>query len=116
MAESLKGQVQHITFYNPDNGYTIARVAVEADEGGDSGAGVSVVGNMAGVSEGETVELAGTWVTHPKYGRQFKVESYTHWIHMFESIRHKYYRQLVRRLIHRQPIYNVYSDMFDRSH
>lgn len=40
-------------------------------DGGD----VTVVGKMLGASVGDTVELEGSWSDHPKYGRQFKLQS-----------------------------------------
>ena len=65
----LKGQIDHVTFQNPENGYTIARLRPEG--GGEP---VTVVGTMA-VSAGETVEVEGTWDRHPTFGRQLKVDS-----------------------------------------
>jgi len=69
-AETLSGQLDRITFHNPDNGYTIAQLSPE--EGGEP---VTVVGPMPAVSEGETVEVQGQWTTHPRYGRQLKIET-----------------------------------------
>jgi len=34
------------------------------------------VGHLAGVFEGESLEVSGRWGAHPKYGDQFKVEAY----------------------------------------
>lgn len=65
----LKGLIEHLTFHNPDNGYTIARFVPETGE-----EPVTVVGTMA-VSAGETVQLEGVFVEHPKFGRQLQVES-----------------------------------------
>ncbi|MFH1570589.1 MAG: helix-hairpin-helix domain-containing protein, partial [Gemmatimonadota bacterium] len=70
-SDRLKGQVERITFHNPENGFTIAQVLPEG--GRDV---VTVVGAMAGPSAGETVEIVGTWATHPRYGRQLKIASY----------------------------------------
>jgi len=70
-AETLTGQLDRITFHNPENGYTIAQLTPE--EGGQP---VTVVGTMASPSEGETVEVQGEWTNHPKYGRQLKVDTY----------------------------------------
>ena len=65
----LKGVIDHITFHNPENGYTIARLRPEGE-----GEPVTVVGAMA-VSAGESVELEGTWDQHPRFGRQLQVDS-----------------------------------------
>jgi exodeoxyribonuclease V alpha subunit len=68
----LKGILKRITYQNSDNYYTVARI--EIPQANDL---VTTVGNMAGVVEGETLELTGSWVTHQKYGDQFKIESFS---------------------------------------
>ena len=68
----FRGQVDHITFQNPDNGFTIARLQPEAE--GETTDPVTLVGPMT-VSIGETVIVEGEWVTHPKFGRQLQVTS-----------------------------------------
>ena len=67
MAEEIKGQVERITFYNEENGYTIAKIRVHgrADL-------VTVVGTVPGMTPGEVLKLEGEWQTHPRYGQQFK--------------------------------------------
>ena len=65
----LKGLIEHITFQNPENGYTIARLRPEGE-----GEPVTVVGAMA-VSAGESVQLEGIWDRHPRFGRQLQVDS-----------------------------------------
>ncbi|MCP4116167.1 MAG: ATP-dependent RecD-like DNA helicase [Desulfobacteraceae bacterium] len=67
----LQGTLERITFRNEENHYTIARIKTR--ETRDS---VVAVGPMPGVSEGETLRLTGQWVAHPKYGDQFKVDSF----------------------------------------
>jgi exodeoxyribonuclease V alpha subunit len=71
MSESFKGYIDRITFHNPENGYTIARLVVEEGE-----ERITVVGAIAALKEGESVQVEGMWVNHPKYGRQFKIEKY----------------------------------------
>lgn len=63
---TLDGTLERITFRNPDNGYTVARVT--SREGA-----VTVVGNLVGIEEGMPVRLSGEWVDDRKWGRQFKV-------------------------------------------
>ena len=72
--QTATGLVRRITFHNPDNGYTIAQVEPETNEK-KAPEGITVVGVMTGVAEGQTVEVTGAWEDHPKYGRQLKVES-----------------------------------------
>ena len=66
---TLEGVVTTIIFSNHDNGYTILRI--ETKDGLSTAAG-----SIPGVSPGERLALNGTWITHPQYGQQFKVESY----------------------------------------
>lgn len=66
--EKIVGVVEHITYYNGDNGYTV--MDVDSD-----GVLVTAVGSMPCLAEGDTVIMQGQWVFNSKYGRQFKVES-----------------------------------------
>ena len=64
----IRGQIDHITFQNPENGFTIARLQLD----GEAAEPVTLVGLMT-VSTGETVLVEGEWVTHAKFGRQLQV-------------------------------------------
>ena len=67
----LSGQVERITFTNEENGYTIARVKIYGRQ--DL---VTVVGYLMSPTPGEMLNMKGEWVTHPKFGEQFKVTEY----------------------------------------
>jgi len=69
----LDAVLERITFANEETGYTIARVA--ADRGGPDL--ITAVGALLGAQVGESLRLTGRWTSHPKYGRQFDVHSYT---------------------------------------
>jgi len=71
MSEFYQGYIDRITYHNPENGYTIARLAVEGQR-----ERITVVGAVLSLQEGESVEVEGDWVNHPKYGRQLKIERY----------------------------------------
>ncbi|MBW1748809.1 MAG: AAA family ATPase, partial [Deltaproteobacteria bacterium] len=71
MLTELSGQIERITFTNEENGYTIARVKVCGRQGL-----VTVVGYLMSPTPGETLNLKGEWVHHPKFGEQFKVMEY----------------------------------------
>lgn len=71
MADTYKGYIDRITYHNPENGYTIARLVAEGER-----EKLTVVGAIASLEEGESVEVEGEWTNHAKYGRQFKIESY----------------------------------------
>ncbi len=69
----LEAVLERITYANEETGYTIARVATDR-----SGADLlTVVGALLGVQPGESLRLVGRWGSHPKYGRQFEVDSFT---------------------------------------
>ncbi len=70
----LDGVLERVTFANPETGYTIARIA--PDRGGSAGL-VTAVGPLLGAQVGESLRMRGRWASHPKYGRQFEVHSYT---------------------------------------
>ena len=70
--EKLVGILERIVFENAENGYTIARLT-SRDYPGEL---ITVVGNLAAASAGESLALRGEWVNNPQYGRQFKIEGY----------------------------------------
>ncbi|WP_344907622.1 SF1B family DNA helicase RecD2 [Actinomadura meridiana] len=69
----LDAVLERITYANEETGYTVARVAT-AKSGADL---LTVVGALLGAQVGESLRLVGRWRSHPKYGRQFEVESYS---------------------------------------
>ncbi len=69
--EELQGSVEQIVFYNPENGYTVCRFAVEGREE------VTVVGTFPPLTPGETLRLRGKWETNPRFGRQFRSDSFS---------------------------------------
>ena len=69
----LQAVLERITYANEETGYTIARVATDRS-GSDL---LTVVGALLGVQPGESLRLVGRWGSHPRYGRQFEVDSYT---------------------------------------
>ena len=77
--DKLSGSIERITFYNPENGYTVLRLRPEV-RGRQRLPGLSfdglitVVGNLPETSPGEHLRLQGIWDNHPKHGKQFKVE------------------------------------------
>ena len=65
--------MERLTYVNEDTGYTVARVAT-ARAASDL---LTVVGALLGAQPGESLRLVGRWSSHPKFGRQFEVDSYT---------------------------------------
>ena len=68
---TLEGHLERITYYNPENHYTIAKVKTIKTHNL-----VTVVGSLVAVSPGQALKMKGAWETHPKYGQQFKIKSY----------------------------------------
>ena len=65
----LCGSVEHVTYHNDKNQYTVLDLATEAGV-------VTVVGMFPFVSEGEELRVYGTWQSHPSFGDQFKAETF----------------------------------------
>ncbi len=68
--DQLEGTVEQIVYYNPDNGYTVCRFAVE------EGKPVTVIGSFPPLSPGEVLRLKGKWEVNPKFGKQFHMEAF----------------------------------------
>ncbi|MBK8026207.1 MAG: ATP-dependent RecD-like DNA helicase [Chloroflexi bacterium] len=72
----LRGNVERITFNNPDNGYTVLTLKADPAHSRPKTDGlVTVVGTVPPITGGEDLEFQGTWVENPRYGRQFKAET-----------------------------------------
>jgi exodeoxyribonuclease V alpha subunit len=70
--QKLAGVIERITFYNEENGYTVARFVPEG-----KAYTVTVIGNLMGASVGESLALEGIWTNHPAHGRQFEIKKFT---------------------------------------
>jgi exodeoxyribonuclease V alpha subunit len=70
---TLEATLERITYANEETGYTIARVSAR----GSGAELLTIVGNLLGAQVGESLRLQGRWKSHPQYGRQFEVASYT---------------------------------------
>jgi exodeoxyribonuclease V alpha subunit len=68
----LEAVLERITYANEQTGYTVARVATNR-----SSDLLTVVGPLLGAQPGESLRLQGRWASHPQYGRQFQVDTYT---------------------------------------
>lgn len=68
----INGTVEKIVYTNPENSYTIACLKVDGSD-----QEVTIVGNLAGIQPQEVLSLEGSYVFDKRYGRQFRVETYT---------------------------------------
>ena len=67
----LEGHLERITYFNKDTHYTVARF-----KRANPATVLTVVGYMTGVGIGETIKIKGAWFAHPRYGQQFKIQSF----------------------------------------
>jgi len=82
--KELRGVVERITYQNPENGYTVARLAPEraTGEGGEVEAArgddrlITLVGTLADLTPGEAIVAHGWWRNDPKHGWQFQALDY----------------------------------------
>ncbi|MBQ7173572.1 MAG: ATP-dependent RecD-like DNA helicase [Clostridia bacterium] len=68
---TLSGSVEDVIFSNRENGYAICELGLEPEN-----ELVTITGTLPYVEEGDLLTVHGSWVHNPKYGRQFKVESF----------------------------------------
>ena len=68
--EEIRGYVKHIVYRNEENTYTVFILDSLGDE-------ITCTGYPVTISEGESCEAEGEFVTHPVYGEQFKLSQYT---------------------------------------
>lgn len=69
MSEKIEGYVEHITFRNDTNGYTV--LTLETIEGEEV-----VVGRFPLIQEGEYIAAEGEYVDHKIHGPQFSMHTY----------------------------------------
>ncbi|MDY0360426.1 MAG: ATP-dependent RecD-like DNA helicase [Desulforegulaceae bacterium] len=68
---TVSGTVLNLTFHNPSNGYTVAKLKQS-----EFSTSMTIVGIMDEIFPGEKLEVTGTWEEHDKFGEQFRVHSY----------------------------------------
>jgi len=79
--KELRGVVERLTYQNPENGYTVARLAPERlrDEARAAQADdrlVTIIGTLADLTPGEAIVAQGWWKNDAKHGWQFLVLDY----------------------------------------
>mgnify|MGYP000507139747 CR=1 FL=1 len=75
--DALTGSVERVTYYNPENGYSVLRLKPDQRRlpGLNREGLVTVTGNLPELSPGEHLRLEGRWVHHARHGLQFQVET-----------------------------------------
>ncbi len=64
--EELTGIVDHIIFHNEENGFTIFVVQTSRTQK------ITMKGHTVGLHAGQQIVVHGSWITHPKFGKQFE--------------------------------------------
>jgi exodeoxyribonuclease V alpha subunit len=64
--EELSGIVDHIIFQNEENGFTIFVVQTSRTQK------ITIKGHTVGLHAGQQIVMHGSWITHPKFGKQFE--------------------------------------------
>jgi len=65
--KKIEGTVVHITFQSEDTGFTVLELETETEY-------ITVVGEMAGIGEGQKLVAFGEYTNHPSFGVQFKAQ------------------------------------------
>lgn len=66
---TVSAQIDYVRFTSEESGYAVLGVTVD-------GEAATAVGTMLGPHPGDTVKLHGEWATVPRWGTQFKFDSY----------------------------------------
>jgi exodeoxyribonuclease V alpha subunit len=77
----LRGVVERVTYQNPDNGYTVARLAPEGRDARPTPGSVderlvTLVGTLPDLQPGEAIVAQGFWRNDPRHGWQFQATDY----------------------------------------
>ncbi len=67
--ERFKGYVNKIVYRNDDNGYTVFELNIDSDDD------LTCVGSVPYITEGEFVEVTGSYSEHAVYGQQLKLDT-----------------------------------------
>lgn len=68
--EQIFGYIERITFQNPENGFTVARLQIPRKK-----ELTTLVGTLPPLQPGEKVRCQGTWKMSPAHGMQFEVKT-----------------------------------------
>ena len=82
-------EVATVTFHAPDTGYSVLRCKDSEAPRKDTTT-VTVTGTFPDIREGQSIFATGEWVQHPRFGRQFKADSWREEMPATESGIRKY--------------------------
>ena len=67
--EELIGEVKQIIFRNESDGFMICALDIDGNE-------LTIQGYIPFINKGDKIHVTGNYVTHPKYGKQLKVQTF----------------------------------------
>jgi len=70
----IEGVVEHIVFYNEENGYTVFVLRLDKEDDTLDSDELTCIGHTFGITPGEEVQVTGNFVNNPKYGRQLAIQ------------------------------------------
>ena len=70
-ALSLTGRIEHVTYHNGGNHFTIARFFTDENR-----SRITIKGTMPDPKVGQSIEIGGQWETHARYGQQFRFTTF----------------------------------------
>lgn len=65
----INGQISEIIYQNEINGYTVAEFETSEEL-------TTIVGYLPFINKGDSLKLDGNFISHPEYGRQFKIQTF----------------------------------------
>jgi exodeoxyribonuclease V alpha subunit len=73
----IRGVLERIIYHNEETGFTVLKIKQDRNQRLSATEELTTaVGNLIGVTPGETLELRGRWVYKKDYGEQFEVKEY----------------------------------------
>ncbi len=67
----LEGQILKVKYSDSETGYAVLSMEIDGERNT-----VTAVGNIVSPTPGERLSIRGEWTKHPKFGAQFKVETF----------------------------------------
>jgi exodeoxyribonuclease V alpha subunit len=69
--QTIYGLLEKISYHNVENDFVVAKLREKEKK-----ELTTIVGNLSGVTPGESLKLMGKWVQNKRFGEQFQVESF----------------------------------------
>ena len=68
---TISGILEKMTYFNEENGFGVGKLLEKGKR--DL---TTIVGNLSGIHEGESLKLTGKWVNNRRFGEQFQVDNF----------------------------------------